>query len=305
MVLKLWLPVVKKIYIIHIFNPASRGFFMRKVFRYIQFLSLDVVLGAILSSMFIAALIGVSLTTEILIGLGIAIWLIYTADHLIDAKKIKGEAINPRHAFHQKHFKSIATIGLIAILIGTWNISFLPLETVKFGGILTFCVAVYFVTIRLADRKSLWHKEMSAAMIYSFGIFAGPLSLSGDIPYSTIFLFVQFSIIVILNLFIFPIFEVESDRKDDMKSLAITVGVKRLKGVINFLFVLVFIFTAIGMLELPMLSRGNNWFLGQVIMLLMMGVLLSLMIWPSFFIKHNRYRLFGDGVFYFPLIMLL
>jgi 4-hydroxybenzoate polyprenyltransferase len=278
---------------------------MRNLFRYIQYLSFDVVAGAIISSLFIAQLIGVSLTNAILIGLGIAIWLIYTADHLIDAKKIKGDAINPRHSFHQKHFKTISTFGMIAFLIGVWNISFLPMETIKFGGILIFCVGVYFVTIRLADRKSLWHKEMSAALIYSFGIFAGPLSLLGDIPYSTIFLFVQFSIIVILNLLIFPIYEVESDAKDNMKSLAITVGVKRLKGAIKLLFVLVFILTAIGMLELQMLSDGSNWILGQLIFLLMTGVLLSLMIWPSLFKMHNLYRLLGDGVFYFPLIMLL
>ena len=278
---------------------------MRNVFRYIQYLSLDVVLGAILSSLFIAQLIGVTLSNPMLVGLGIAIWLIYTTDHLIDAKSIEGEAINPRHAFHQQYFTIIVAFGLLAFIIGLWNITFLPMETIKFGGILIFSVAVYFVTIRLADRKSLWHKEMSAAMIYSFGIFAGPLSLSVDISYSTIFLFVQFSIIVILNLLIFPIYEVDSDIKDDMKSLAITVGVGRLKGMINFLFVVVFMLTGIGMLELQMFSSGSNWFLGQFIFLLMMGVLLSLMVWPNFFRKYNSYRLLGDGVFYLPLIMLL
>jgi len=278
---------------------------MRNVFRYIQYLSLDVVLGAILSSLFIAQLIGVTLSSPILVGLGIAIWLIYTTDHLIDAKSIEGKAINPRHAFHQQYFKIIVAFGILAFAIGLWNIVYLPMETIKFGGILIFCVGVYFVTIRLADRKSLWHKEMSAAMIYSFGIFAGPLSLSGDIPYSTIFLFVQFSIIVILNLFIFPIYEEESDMKDNMKSLAITVGVGCLKRVINFLFVLLIILIGVGMFELQMLSSGNNWFFGQFIFLLMMGVLLSLMVWPNFFKKQHLYRLLGDGVFYLPLIMLL
>lgn len=278
---------------------------MHTIFKYIQYLSLDVVLGALLSSLFIAQLTSVTLTNPMLIGLGIAIWLIYTTDHLIDAKSIAGGANNPRHAFHQQYFKLIIAFGILAFLIGLWNISFLPMETIKFGGILIFCVGVYFVTIRLADRKSMWHKELSAAMIYSFGIFAGPLSLTLDIAYSTIFLFVQFSIIVILNLLIFPIYEVDSDIKDNMKSLAISVGVVRLKKVINFLFVIVILLTVIGMLELQMLSNGPNWFFGQLIFLLMITVLLSLMIWPSFFKKHNYYRWLGDGVFYLPVLLLL
>ncbi len=278
---------------------------MRTIFKYIQYLSLDVVLGALLSSLFIGQLIGVALTNPMLIGLGIAIWLIYTTDHLIDAKAIEGAANNPRHAFHQQYFNIIIAFGILAFLIGLWNISFLPKETIKFGGILIFCVGVYFVTIRLADRKSMWHKELSAAMIYSFGIFAGPLSLTLDIAYSTIFLFVQFSIIVILNLLIFPIYEVDSDIKDNMKSLAISVGVVRLKRVINFLFVIVILLTVIGMLELQMLSNGPNWFFGQLIFLLMIIVLLGLMIWPFFFKKHNYYRWLGDGVFYLPVLLLL
>lgn len=278
---------------------------MPNVFRYIQFLSLDVVLGALLSSLFIGQIIGVTLTTPILVGLGIAIWLIYTTDHLIDAKSIEGEAINPRHAFHQRYFKLIIAFSILAFLIGLWNISFLPMETIKFGGILIFCVGVYFVTIRLADRKSIWHKEMSAAMIYSFGVFAGPLSLSGDIPYSTLFLFVQFSIIVILNLFIFPIYEMESDMRDNMKSLVITVGVKRLKGVINLLFIIAFMLMSIGMLAFQMKSTASNWLLGQIIILLMLGGLLGLIIWPNYFQKYDRYRLLGDGIFYLPLIILL
>jgi len=278
---------------------------MRKSLKYIQYLSLDVVLGAIISSLFIAKLLNVSLGNSTLIGLGIAIWLIYTTDHLLDAKSIKGVATNPRHAFHQKYFNIIASLSGIVFCLGIWNIFSLPLETIKFGGILIFCVGIYFFTIRMVDRPSLWHKELSAALIYCFGVFAGPLSLAEGISYSVILLFCQFLIIVTLNLLIFPIYEMETDKNDQMKSLAISVGLKTIHKIIKSLFILSLILALIGLIKVNPFHIGSDWLHGQYILLLMLGVLQSLVLWPHLFKQSNRYRIIGDSIFYLPALLFL
>ncbi len=278
---------------------------MSTIWKYIQFLSLDVVAGAVISSLFVSRTIGVRIDSPILIGLGIAIWLIYTVDHLMDANAIKGPAKNPRHAFHQRNFKILVALAVGAFLLGLWNISFLRMETIKFGGILIFCVGVYFFTIRMAQRKSLLHKEVSAAMIYGFGVFAGPLSMTHEISTTTAFLFVQFFIIVLLNLFIFPLYEIESDRQDSMDSIAISLGEQRVRRMIHFFFALSFVMLMIGFLMFGEFWSLNYWFRAQYLLMAMVVVLAGLAFWPDTFKKRGLYRILGDGIFFIPALSLL
>ena len=58
---------------------------MGRVIHFVQNLSLDITAGAVVMSFFVAHLLGVALTVSMVIGLAIAIWLIYTLDHLKDA----------------------------------------------------------------------------------------------------------------------------------------------------------------------------------------------------------------------------
>ncbi len=278
---------------------------MLKIWKYIQFLSLDVVLGAIVSSLFIAKTVGVSIDLSILIGLGIAIWLIYTADHLLDARAIEGKANNPRHAFHQRHFKLLIVLSIIAFSVGLWNMSFLRMETVKFGFVLTFCVGIYFLTIRLVQRKTLLHKEMSAAMIYSFGVFAGPLSITYDVGYSIGFLFLQFLVIVLLNLMIFPLYEIETDRQDQMNSIVVTLGERKVRRLINLFLTIAIVLSAIGLFGFSGFWSMNQWYTAQYVFLVMITMLIGLALWPEYFKKNGLYRILGDGIFFVPALAFL
>ena len=256
---------------------------MIKFWKYIQFLSLDVVAGALISSLFIAKTLGVGLRNPMLVGLGIAIWLIYTIDHLIDAKAIKGSATNPRHAFHQKYFIPMVVLAVIAFGVGLWNIYFLPIQTIKFGGVLVFCVGVYFLTIRMVNRKLLLHKEISAALIYSFGIFAAPLSMSFEIDGATAFLFLEFMILVLINLLVFPLFEIDSDKADHMKSLPISIGEDRVRRIVNWLLGLMACLLLVGWFGFSDFWSVWQWKLGQAILLSMFTIMTAISWWPGFF----------------------
>lgn len=54
-------------------------------YRYLNALSLDVVLGGVISGLFFAKLLEVTLPSQVLVELALAVWVIYTLDHLWDA----------------------------------------------------------------------------------------------------------------------------------------------------------------------------------------------------------------------------
>jgi len=69
----------------------------------------------VICASFFARLLDVAILPQGLISLGLTVWIIYTADHLLDAKKFKNKMrLTERHRFHQRHFKVItASIGLL------------------------------------------------------------------------------------------------------------------------------------------------------------------------------------------------
>ena len=66
-----------------------------RLIRFMNILSLDVVAGALLSSAFAAALLEVRPAVPYWMVLGMSVWIIYTADHLVDAYRL-GDASKPK-----------------------------------------------------------------------------------------------------------------------------------------------------------------------------------------------------------------
>jgi hypothetical protein len=56
---------------------------IKRAWELIKNLSLDVTAGAVISSLFVGKVFKVQLSLNMIFGLGIAIWLIYTVDHLM------------------------------------------------------------------------------------------------------------------------------------------------------------------------------------------------------------------------------
>ena len=69
---------------------------LSKAYRLINILSIDVVAGAVCSALFFARLLQVSLLPYGIISLALTVWIIYTADHLLDAKRVEGVATTRR-----------------------------------------------------------------------------------------------------------------------------------------------------------------------------------------------------------------
>ena len=268
--------------------------------RLIQYLSLDVVAGAIISSLFIAKVTGVSLTIHMSVGLGIAVWLIYTVDHLWDAHRIAGKPSNPRHAFHHRYFKPLCLIAFVLLLLGLYNMSFLPRLTIQLGWGLGVLAGVYLGFVHLFRQNARWHKEFLAALVFTIGIFIAPLGIARMIDFQWLLLFLSFLLLAIINLLLFPLFELSTDQKDRMRSIATELGTKKVRRILKVLFVLLFTILLTGLI----LSNDHTWIHALLILQLMALVLMVLFLKPSLFRENGLYRMLGDGVFFLPVILL-
>lgn len=270
---------------------------MPKLLSFIQNLSLDITAGALLSSAFVCRVFDVPVSTSMLVGLGIAIWLIYTADHLLDARKVNGIATNPRHRFHQQYAKYIITAAIALFGLGIYNATRLPAATIRLGLILAGLSAVYFVYLALSRTDR--HKEFFAAVVYSAGVFTGPVSLLPSWDLLHVITFLQFFFLASVNLLLFPLFEVEMDDSQSMSSIALRQGHKVIIGRSGALL------TAIVLLIGLSFAQGYNQQGQQYVFLTMVLVLLLMVLQPAWFRKASRYRLAGDGIFLIPGLALL
>lgn len=275
--------------------------FLLKIYRYIRILSIDVALGACISTLFIASYIEVSIDLAALFTLGICVWLIYTADHLIDAYYIKHKPHSLRHFYHKKYFKPLVYLFIIGATIGLISLVFLPGKTVFWGTILSLAVITHFLILKLVGIRPSIHKEFLVAIIYVSGIFLVPLSIfKGAISPDLLILYGQYLIMALINLLLFSVIEESIDKIDGHTSFVQFAGPKSTMTIVWILLLLslvypiyVFIFS----------SNGHNIIYQMVIigMNLTLGIIA---LKRKYFGVKERYRIFGDAIFLYPIIVI-
>ena len=139
-----------------------------KIYRYLRILSVDVVIGACISAIFIANYIGVSIQIAPLFTLAVCVWLIYTADHLMDAYHIKHKPHSLRHFYHKKYFKPLVYLFIIASSIGLVSLAFLPGKTVFWGAILLVVILAHFLVLKLIGIRPFFTQRVFSSYYICF-----------------------------------------------------------------------------------------------------------------------------------------
>jgi 1,4-dihydroxy-2-naphthoate octaprenyltransferase len=262
-----------------------------KAYKLFNILSLDVVLGAIASCLFFGALLGVSLRVAGIAALGLTVWAIYTADHLIDARRLTSVASTERHRFHQLHFRALLWMLLIALAIDVFCVLAIRAAVFKYGVVLACVVLVYFVF----QRKLKFMKEFFGGVLYTGGVLLPALSLHQHAisPHQQMVV-VQFFLTALINLILFSLFDKDSDRQDHHPSLVNYLGSKWSGRLLIFLFCLQ------AAMLLVSLGAKEEW-----ILLTMNGVLLTLFLFKRYFEKGDRFRLWGDAIFFLPFLYFI
>lgn len=193
----------------------------QRFFQLFSWLSLDVVIGAMASLYFFQKLLHVSLDWPAFVLLGLAVWTIYTLDHVLDARKITNTS-STRRAFHQRH-QVFLGIGILSVvgsgLVGAfywmgWGKEFQ----------LTLILACSMFGCRWAIQKfgPVLLKEVSIALFYVVGTIWLPLlrAEAADLTWSVLIFALLFFVLALLNLWMLSFLDREEDRQDGFLSIA-------------------------------------------------------------------------------------
>lgn len=262
--------------------------------KVIRWLSLDIALGgAILISFVSGSIYSLSLPISVVISLVVAILMIYTADHLIDASRIKQPTMS-RHQFHKRHGKSLSIYLLLLGLIGSSLLFYLPKQLIYVGAIMALGCGLYLLVNHYLSRKGT--KELVVAVIYAGAMFLYPFSLI-DFGFTDLLLLLELFFLAYSNLLIISFFEHQEDLDDETSSVAHVIGNQK-----TLVFTLVLVLSNI--LLTVVLWSYSVAVPFQVFILCASLVYLIIVLFQRTFRAHERYRWASDLVFILPILYL-
>jgi hypothetical protein len=267
--------------------------FLNSVYQYINILSLDVVVGAVISALFFARLLDVSVEVATLAALALTVWAIYTIDHLRDARAIRTIASTDRHRFHQKYFRAIFLIVGAVMVMDFILILYLPAAVFRAGLMLAFIVLIYLAL----QRYLKFLKEFFVAILYTAGVLLPSLTIREFHVLPIHFLiFGKFFITALMNLLLFSLFDYKEDRHQQQHSFVTWFGPDSTRyGIIS-----------LGLINI--LTGFRVWRFDSsvaIIFISMNVILLALLHFRRELVLNNYYRIVGDAVFFIPVLYLL
>jgi len=195
--------------------------------RLIRALSLDIVAGGVAGAAFAAHLTGARLPAAFWRVLPVAIWVVYTMDHLLDGRRVGPNASNDRHVLHARHGLWIALAMTAAGGMAAWQILALPRPVIAGGVALAALVVLHLGAVRRGFPAWL-PREASVAFIYVAGIWMGPLVLAQRLGPAVWAALVLHAALALGYLFAYAWFEAPMDRADGSPSVALEWGRPRL-----------------------------------------------------------------------------
>lgn len=265
---------------------------LTRFYRLLNVLSIDVALGAVCSGIFFAHILQADITSYSLISLGLSVWIIYTVDHLLDAKKINTLATTNRHRFHQQHFQLLSILVIVAASINAVLLFFIRRPALITGIVLVVLVILYL----LIQHSLKFLKELFVAVVYTTGVLL-PAMTNTQLHWKdwNWMVIAQFILIAFLNLIIFSWFDYENDVHDKRVSFVTIFGKKSSKVFIYLLFIL----------SMTLWVAAFSLQVETMIILGMNVALFNMVYCHSYFAQNDRYRILGDAIFFLPLLVLL
>lgn len=273
------------------------SFFMHRLinlYRFLNITSVDVSAGAVICACFFAKVMNVYVRPSAFIALGLTVWIIYTVDHLLDAKRIKTIASMQRHRFHQKYFNVLLFFVVVALIADIIAVLVIRESLFIAGAILGILILFYL----LIQRYLSIFKEFSGGVLYTLGVTLPSLIFGYDnldLPYAL--LIAQFLFTTWINLFLFSLFDKDRDMQDQHISFATRMGIDKTRNIIIILLVLCFFLGSFQIFYYQLYAA--------TIVLLMDGILAIIFFMNQTFSREDRFRLLGDAVFLLPIFFLL
>ena len=278
---------------------AVKNNHLKNTFRFLQLLSLDIVVGSLAMGLFAIKLLHVTPNKCWWLVLALSVWTIYTSDHLLDSFSRKNSAVIRRHQIHYR-FRLPLLIALIISALTALALTFMFLnKSIVIAGLITGFLAVLYLGLVFFSRKqhSYFHKEFIISLFYVIGIWLYPVLLHGSVL--SLFDWLVMISLVLMVWFegiLVSAFEVDKDINDGHNSFAVTFG-KKMTGIfLNILFL-----TALAILiMLFTLTKNRSDGFAVIIEAIMLTLLFTISLLPGFFKKHEYYKTFGELIFWLP-----
>lgn len=238
--------------------------------------------------------------------LALVVFIIYTVDRLLDVRKYgadeSGLRLSARHQFHFQYAPLLWRLVAGAVILTLILLFFLPISVIKFGLVLgAVCLVYVGAVFRLPDHHpALLLKEPLVAALYSAGVWGSvwvqrPAISSVDITECLMFTGIAFQ-----NLLLFAVMEQLETPDQPMFSLATAWGSARCDLMLRWLTL------GIVVTGFTLCFFTNDRFAQRsaLILGLMSLMLYTIQRFPAFFLKNERYRWLGDGVFWMPALVL-
>ena len=277
--------------------PVTQPFF--------QVLSLDITIGTLAVGLFAVHLFGVTANPVWWIILPLAVWTVYTADHLADGYRQKENSNIYRHDFHYRYRKIlIPLIAITGISAGVLALVFLEPAVIRGGLILSAMILLYLLLLFFSAKKSnfYFHKELFIAFAYTAGIFLAPLAWYGKAPcFSKILPIIILFLLAWVESVMVSFFDYEDDLADGNTSFSLRYGKKQTRKIL----ITVIIISAILMVLSVLFLKDQMSVYAVVIELLMLTILFVIIYTPRSFQENNIYRWIGELVFWLPALLFV
>jgi len=263
-----------------------------KIYSYIRIFSLDIIAGALAALYFSSSVMGIDLPRSYFTVLAFVVWLIYTADHLMDGSKTRGNSTSETHNFFYKYKVPVILVFLL-VLVFTFRLIVYRLDEkiIEFGIAPGLAVFVYLILNRYYGNAPKWYfiKELWIALIYTLAIWGGPVIYAGDIiNQSQALLILSFGLVILGNVLIYSIFDREADAAEDNRSIVRDFG---LKTAVNFAVLSLTFSILSALLAFVFFNAGIIHVISLVLIASSMLLIIS---FPAVFSKGKMYGIAAD-----------
>jgi hypothetical protein len=276
-----------------------------RIYGMVRILSLDILAGVFCGYHFARLTLDCNCPSLTPLILCLTVWLIYTLDHMLDARDQKENSIKPVYRWHWDQRYALRPLWLLVglVTIGL-SLAYLPGKILLFGGITASLVVIYTIAHQGkpgTHRKYLF-KEVWISILYTAGIWGVPLISKGSIhDISVLLTIVIYLVLVLVNVLLYSLYDYNKDRKESQHTLATRFGREATCHLLRLLIISALIL----ILAAFLISDEQAMMKFYIILLSMTAVLGVILIFPRFFGRHERFGMLADGAFLLPGLLVL
>lgn len=265
--------------------------------------SIWVVLGSFSTFLFFSSVFQLRPNYWVAIALALAIWIVYTLDHLLDGYVLQNELAAKRHFLHFNYKKPLVYILLLALVILAYLSMHIPSVYYPAIGVLFFATISHFIINFLVSsriKKYFFLKEVFVALVVMLS-FVG-LPLVGNTHFTLPHNFSYYAALVFTlnaaNLMLFSWYDRDGDQQTKTLSIASIYGL-RITGLLIVINLICSFACSLALYSTSALQTAA--FATLVAMQLTLG---TIFLFPVYFKPEERYRFYGDLIYVYPLAVL-